>query len=247
MGHSARAMDGYTTTFTKNADQHLALLLLQEIARPICSNAGMTCRGFSRNCRTAGKIVGRNRPSPRLSNPGGLNMTVMVSRSVLLLIIFVSKSRPGDYRCKFIPSNDGGYPGQPCKGPLRSDFWHYPQGKVFNQPKQSGGFPPAELTISGPAVLEVSDHWCRVAQYEVTINGQSLGRTSNTLFDRRCRGDSKCWKNMDKCISQGFSHGFFQIPSGFQMVQINWVDGDFRGWPRNQGLYRVFDACPGRF
>ena len=89
MGNPAHAMDGYTTILRKNADHHQSLLL-HLIARPICSNAGMRCTGSSRNCRTAGRIVGRNRRSPRRRNPVNLNMTVMVSSSPSLQNLYLT-------------------------------------------------------------------------------------------------------------------------------------------------------------
>lgn len=140
-----------------------------------------------------------------------------------------------------MPSNGGGYPGQPCTGSLKPEFQRYPQGKEFRINKWRGNYLPADLSIYGPAVLEISDRWHRVAQYDVRINGQSLGRTSDTQFNRRV----KCSRNMDNCIRLGFSHGFFQIPPGLQNVQIYWVNGDFL-WSQKRGLYRAFEACPGQ-
>ena len=52
---------------------------------------------------------------------------------------------------------------------------------------------------------------------------------------------------MDDCIRKGFSHGFFQIPSGSHNVQIVWVNGDFQGWTHNEGLYRFYEPCPGQY
>ena len=150
-----------------------------------------------------------------------------------------------------MPSNGGGYPGQPCKGPLKPEFQYYPQGITFYNYKSRGNqYFPAQLPpIKGPAVLEISDQYCRVSQYEVRIKGQSLGWTSNTQFDRRCHVfyNSYCRYNMDDCIRKGFSHGFFQIPSGSHNVQIVWVNGDFQGWTHNEGLYRVYEPCPGQY
>lgn len=152
---------------------------------------------------------------------------------------------PGKYKCSFIPN--GG--GEPCKGRLRT--WP-PTGTLFYQKfywNDGSTFPNPWVTwINGPAVLEVVDQWCRVAQYEVKINGQSAGKTSDVDFQNNCYAVS-CRPNRDECVSKGYSQGLFEIPPGrSHRVEVYWVDGKLTNawgglWTHNQGLYRVWDSC----
>lgn len=163
---------------------------------------------------------------------------------------FLSNTATGIYKCSFIPDSPHDPTKQPCTGRLRTGRQ---QGTVFKQffyRNDGYTFPnPWVTTIHGPAVLEVVDQWCRVAQYEVKVDGQSVGKTSDVQFENNCNM-VWCGPNRDECVNKGFSHGWFLIPPGMShRVEVYWVNGRLTNawggrWTHNQGLYRVWDACP---
>lgn len=84
----------------------------------------------------------------------------------------------------------------------------------------SGGTAATE-TITGPAVLQITDYQCVGDRFTVLVDGVAVGNTSDVPMPDACAG-----ADVDEACALGtFSSGSFAIPDGDHMVEIRHLSG----------------------
>ncbi|CAK4027715.1 Hypothetical predicted protein [Lecanosticta acicola] len=132
----------------------------------------------------------------------------------------------------------------PCRG-TELEKWNNMWFKWNSQYRRPG--PPApwvkEINYSDDTIFTLTDVENYVEHFEVFLDGKSIGETEEGPqhpFPDRWR--RKCGHGEpERCMKDGWSHGFFRIPSGPHTLSISWTKGDFNNWVYATGMYR-FDA-----
>ncbi|THC87827.1 hypothetical protein EYZ11_012728 [Aspergillus tanneri] len=121
--------------------------------------------------------------------------------------------------------------------PIRLDWTENYKKPGQPEPKQ------IETDYNFPTIFQLTDDMIKLEQYDVSIDGDHVGKTSNVLEGKR---KDSC-KAAEECIKKGFSHGKFEIPAGTHSIGISWKmaeQEDISDWTFGSGQYRFLRVKP---